>query len=126
MKFFDFQLIAYFLFLKKYKEKGLEASILILTVLFTLFLVALFFYLSHFIINNPVILNPISIGSLFLILSIFINRLLKNKYLRKYEYIAGLTDKLNNKIFIILLMIFAILFFIFSIFIFVCSFRFLP
>jgi hypothetical protein len=125
IKLLDFLLIVYFLFFIKYKQRGLEGSILILTAPLTLFIIAVSIYLIHFIIKNSDVINPISIGVLFLIFSISINILLKKKYLLKYEYILKQSERFNNIIIKILAMIFAILFYVFSVLIFFFSFRFL-
>ena len=128
MRVLDFSVIMYYLFLKKYKEKGLEAAIFLLTLPSTLYLVAIVNYLTQIVLqrHNNIFFYPIWIGLIILSIAFTINKLLKVQYLTKHDYIESNAKAYGSLPLKTLTMLFAVIYYLFSAFVFFYSLKFLP
>lgn len=125
MKLAYFVVGFYFSFLKKYKGKGLEASVFILTVPYVFIFVGILFYISQYVgIIRSFTSNPLLVGLLMLITLFTTHRILTNIYLPKYDDLNKYIERLGflGKV---VLPIVGILFFYLSIILFFYSFKYI-
>ncbi len=120
MKILDFIVGFYFSVLKKYKLKGLETSVFILTIPFSFIVLAMIFYIT----KNIVKLNPIIIGVIMLVVFFVDHKLLLKFYLPRYDQILELVEKYGLLVRVIMI-IFGIILFYSSIMLFLYSFRYI-